>query len=66
MEYRTHKPVPIFEVDKIVQKFQKQQQEKSGGKKDGFDIWYLSVFNKGCIFILNKINVLCENFCLII
>jgi hypothetical protein len=38
MEYKTHKPVPIFEVDKIVQKFQKQQQEKSNSKKDGFDI----------------------------
>lgn len=38
MEYKTHKPVPVFEVDKIVQKFQKQQQEKSGSKKDGFDI----------------------------
>jgi len=38
MEYKTHKPVPIFEVDKIILKFQKLHQEKSGSKKDGFDI----------------------------
>lgn len=38
MEYKTHKPVPVFEVDKIVQKFAKLHQEKAGGKKDGFDI----------------------------
>lgn len=38
MEYKTHKPVPVFEVDKIIQKFQKMQLEKSSSKKDGFDI----------------------------
>jgi len=38
MEYKTHKPVPVFEVDKIVEKFAKEQQEKSSSKKDGFDI----------------------------
>ena len=38
MEYKTHKPVPIFEVDKIIEKFAKRQLEKSSSKKDGFDI----------------------------
>lgn len=38
MEYKTHKPVPIFDMDKIIEKFAKQQQEKSSSKKDGFDI----------------------------
>jgi hypothetical protein len=38
MEYKTHKPVPPFDVDKIVEKFAKQAQEKSSSKKDGFNI----------------------------
>jgi hypothetical protein len=29
MEYKTHKPVPTFELESILQRFQKQQQEKS-------------------------------------
>lgn len=40
MEYKTHKPVPQYDVDKIVEKFQKQQvTTKSSGKKgDAFDM----------------------------
>ena len=37
MEYRTHKPVPTYDVDKIVEKFKKQFEEKMGAKKKGGD-----------------------------
>jgi elongation factor G len=37
MEYRTHKPVPTYDVDKIVEKFRKQHEEKLGAKKKGGD-----------------------------
>jgi hypothetical protein len=35
MEYKTHKPVPVFELDAILQKFQKQTQEKATTSKKG-------------------------------
>lgn len=35
MEYYTHKPVPMFELDAILQKFQKQSQEKAVAGKKG-------------------------------
>lgn len=35
MEYKTHKPVPSYDVDKIVEKFKKQQEEKASTKKKG-------------------------------
>lgn len=37
MEYNTHKPVPVFELEGILQKFQKQSQEKAttSSKKGG-------------------------------
>lgn len=35
MEYKTHKPVPVFELDAIIQKFQKMNQEKSAASKKG-------------------------------
>jgi elongation factor G len=41
MEYKTHKPVPEFDVDKILQKYQKQTAEKTASVKKGgssFDI----------------------------
>lgn len=40
MEYKTHKPVPQYDIEKIVEKFQKQQQAaKTTSKKgDAFDI----------------------------
>jgi len=40
MEYKTHKPVPPYDVEKIIEKFQKQQQTtKTTTKKgDSFDI----------------------------
>lgn len=38
MEYRTHMPVPVYEMDAILQRFEKMKQEKSNKKGDGFDI----------------------------
>jgi elongation factor G len=40
MEYSTHKPVPPFEIDNIIQKFQKQTAEKASTSKKGssFDL----------------------------
>lgn len=40
MEYKTHKPVPMYDVDKIVEKFKKSQEERNTNKKkgDSFDI----------------------------
>ena len=39
MEYKTHKPVPPYDVDKIVEKFQKQQVAvKTTKKGDAFDM----------------------------
>jgi elongation factor G len=35
MEYKTHKPVPTYDVEKIVEKFKKQQEEKASTKKKG-------------------------------
>lgn len=40
MEYKTHKPVPPYEVDKIVEKYQKAAEEKKVSTKKGnaFDL----------------------------
>jgi hypothetical protein len=41
MEYKNHKPVPQFDVDKIIQKFQAAQIQKTANVKKGgssFDI----------------------------
>ena len=35
MEYKTHKPVPTFELEGILQRFQKQSQEKTNTTKKG-------------------------------
>lgn len=37
MEYKTHKPVPTYDVDKIVEKFKKASEEKAVSKKKGGD-----------------------------
>lgn len=38
MEYQTHKPVPTYDVEKIVAKFEKKASEKVAKKGDAFDI----------------------------
>ena len=41
MEYKNHKPVPQFDVEKIIQKFQQAQAAKASSVKKGgssFDI----------------------------
>lgn len=35
MEYKTHKPVPSYDIEKIVEKFKKQQEERNSTKKKG-------------------------------
>ena len=35
MEYKTHKPVPSYDIEKIVEKFKKQQEERNNTKKKG-------------------------------
>ena len=35
MEYKTHKPVPSYDIEKIVEKFRKQQEERNNTKKKG-------------------------------
>jgi hypothetical protein len=35
MEYKNHKPVPQFDVEKIIQKFQKAQAEKLTNVRKG-------------------------------
>jgi elongation factor G len=37
MEYKTHKPVPSYDLDKIIEKFKKIHEEKMGSKKKGGD-----------------------------
>jgi hypothetical protein len=41
MEYKNHKPVPQFDVEKIILKFQKAQTDRAANVKKGgssFDI----------------------------
>lgn len=37
MEYKTHKPVPAFDLDRILEKYKKIMEEKMGAKKKGGD-----------------------------
>ena len=38
MEYRTHKPVPIHETAKILEKFQRQSEQVKTDKKKGSSV----------------------------